>query len=98
MKIKKSFLPGNYILLGKCKTALIYVYDVDKPKYTFTKAVKIMKTLLAQRIPIVDTASLDVLFTDVTRRFMTYSRGILDIPCQSISRTTKIQVVIIGHG
>lgn len=96
--VTNPFLPGNYVTISSYKTSLIYLYDAVSPTWTFRKAVKIMKSLLAQGIPIVSTLHISTLGDIYLNKIMMYHRGILDIPCKVDSDVIDHQVLIIGYG
>ncbi|ESU39282.1 Peptidase, C1A subfamily protein [Giardia duodenalis] len=98
-KVSNPFLPGNYVTVSACKTSLIYIYDILSPVWAaFGKAIKIMKSLLAQGIPVVATLHISTLGDEYLRRIAMYNRGILDIPCKHGDRAAIHQVLIIGYG
>lgn len=97
-KVLNPFLPGNYVTISPCKTSLIYIYDVLAPVWTFGKAIKIMKSLLAQGIPVIATLEISMLGGEYLQRIAMYNKGILNIPCKHGDRTAIHQVLIIGYG
>lgn len=97
-KVVNPFLPGNYAVVSSCKTSLVYVYDALSPSWTFGKATKIMKSLLAQGIPVVATLHISSLGDEYLKKIMMYRRGILDIPCKLDAKVVDHQVLIIGYG